>query len=586
MRDNNGYIAKIQLPKELILAWSKIENKKKVYKGIVATVSVSIISAIIPYFYGRLVDLAINLNSSIKLIIGIIALWTTLSLIRDWVDRIGVKFAYEIANDIWTKLHVDAALHLVSLPLQFHKEKKMGEVENKINRGTEDLYNIIEETLFSFVPAILTFFIALVILLFAEWRLAIILIISSIAYVGVTLIYTKEIVVTQKILNKFYEKSFGDRYDAIFNVEAVKSTTNEEFEYKRNQINFTKAKRAYNTHRFLWLKMDRWQSAIFTLSFIAVFSIGVFMLRAGHLTPGKLIMFVGYIGLLTAPLSRVANQYRRIKRALASFKRLADLFGIAQEKDSANAIDIKNIKGEVKFENVNFSYKKEKGVLQSISFNANAGESIALVGKSGVGKTTLVNLIGRYYFSQKGKILIDGIDIRKFKLKFLRSNMAVVPQEVLLFNDTIKNNIKYGNPKASEKEIIEAAKAANASEFIESFPKKYNQLVGERGIKLSTGQKQRVAIARAILRNPKILILDEATSALDSVSEKLVQEALSRLVKGRTTFVIAHRLSTIKNADKIIVLEKGKIAEIGNHDDLIKNPQGTYRNFWELQSAI
>jgi len=211
---------------------------------------------------------------------------------------------------------------------------------------------------------------------------------------------------------------------------------------------------------------------------------------------------------------------------------------------------------------------------------------IALVGESGVGKTTLVNLLGRYYLSSGGQILIDGINIKKFKLRFLRDNMAVVPQEILLFNDTVKNNIRYGRIDAADREIIEAAKAANAHEFIESFPKKYDQLVGERGIKLSAGQKQRIAIARAILRKPKVLILDEATSALDSASEKLVQEALERLIKGRTTFIIAHRLSTIMKANKIIVLEKGKIVEMGTHNELIQNPKSIYRNFWELQTAI
>jgi len=212
--------------------------------------------------------------------------------------------------------------------------------------------------------------------------------------------------------------------------------------------------------------------------------------------------------------------------------------------------------------------------------------TVLIVGESGVGKSTFVNLIGRYYIVKDGKVFIDGVDIKKIQLKSLRLQMAIVPQEVLLFNDTIKNNIRYGNIESSDEEIVEAARAANAHEFIDAFPKKYDQLVGERGVKLSTGQKQRIAIARAILRNPKILILDEATSALDSVSEKLVQEALDRLIKGRTTFVIAHRLSTIQRADKIIVVKKGKIVEMGTHSELMQDLEGIYRNFWELQSAM
>ncbi len=574
------------LPKEFYLVWSKIEDKKKVYRGITITLLVSAIGATVPYIYGRLVDLAIKPHSSANVLILIILAWTIVSLIRDGLDRLSGKFAYEIGIDIYTKLHTDIVAHIINLPLRFHKEKKIGEVSNRINRGIEDFYSIIEGTIFSFIPTIVTFFVALGILLFVEWQLTIILIAASAGYVLVTLAYTKEIVKEQKKLNKAWDKAFGDRHDSLFNVETVKASTNENFEYDKNEANFNRANKNFKVYRLWWLKMDTWQSTIFTLSFIAVFSIGVFMLRVGNLTPGKLIMFVGYISLLTAPLSRLADQYRRTKRGIASFKRTVDYLKIVPEKDFANAKETKELKGSIVFKDVSFGYKKEKNVVNNISFMAEAGEVIALVGESGVGKTTLVNLLGRYYLPKNGQISIDGIDIKKFKLKFLRDNMAVVPQEVLLFNETVENNIRYGRIDATDKEIIEAAKAANAHEFIESFPKKYDQLVGERGIKLSTGQKQRIAIARAILRKPKILILDEATSALDSASEKQVQEALERLIKGKTTFIIAHRLSTIMKADKIIVLEKGKIVEMGTHGKLIQNANGIYRNFWELQTAI
>ena len=203
-----------------------------------------------------------------------------------------------------------------------------------------------------------------------------------------------------------------------------------------------------------------------------------------------------------------------------------------------------------------------------------------------MGKTTFADLISRYFEPLEGRILLDDIDLKDLNLKWLRRQIAVVPQEVMLFNDTVRNNIAYGNQSAPFEKIAASAQAANAHQFIEKFPDKYEQRVGERGVKLSTGQKQRLAIARAILRDPKILILDEATSSLDSASERLVQEALAHLVKGRTTFVIAHRLSTIMNADKIVVLEKGKVAEMGTHSELMKNPDGIYRNFWEMQTAI
>ena len=573
------------MPKELSFIWSKVEDRKKVYWGIAVTIFTSIISASIPYLYGRLVDISTKPDSSAELLLMIIVLWAALSLVRDFFDRHGEKLAYEIGIDIYTILHVDVVDHIMSLPLQFHKEKKIGEVSNRVNRGIEDLYSLIESTIFSFFPTIITFCIAIAILLFVEWRLAIILLAASIGYVAVTFIYTPRIIAWQKKLNTAWDKAFGDRHDALFNVEAVKSTTNEKFEHDRNKKNFQKADSLYKHHRSMWMQMDVWQSTIFTLSFIIVFGLGVFMLRAGAMTPGTLIMFVGYISLLTTPLSRIADQYRRVKRSLASFKRVVDYFSIAPEKDFGTSIDIKDVKGSVAFESVSFGYKKGQPIIKNISFEIGAGETVALVGKSGVGKTTITNLIGRYFLPHQGAILIDGVNIKKFTLNSLRNNMAIVPQEVLLFNDTIENNIKYGKMNASHKEIIAAAKAANTHEFIEKFPKKYKQLVGERGIKLSTGQKQRIAIARAILRNPRILILDEATSALDSASEKLVQDALNNLIKNRTTFIIAHRLSTIQHADKIIVLEDGKISEMGRHDELMKKTKGVYRNFWELQSA-
>ncbi len=230
--------------------------------------------------------------------------------------------------------------------------------------------------------------------------------------------------------------------------------------------------------------------------------------------------------------------------------------------------------------------KKDGKVLKNISLNVKAGERIALVGESGVGKSTLIELISAYYFAQKGKVLIDGVNIKKIDLTFLRQNIAVVPQEVSLFNDTIEKNVKYGSFKATEKEVKKAVKDAHANEFINKFPKKYKQVVGERGVKLSVGQKQRVAIARAILRNPKILILDEPTSALDPNIERLITESLERLMERRTTFIVAHRLSTVRKADRIIVFKEGRVVEEGHHRDLIKIRGGVYRKLYNLHIGL
>lgn len=575
----------MKIPKEFKFVASYIKEHGKFYSGVVAVVLSSLIIAAIPYIYGRLVDIAIKPNSQMKIILGLIFLWLTLSFLSDWLGRYSSRQAYEITNDLTNEMQIDLFQHLINLPLKFHKEKKMGRVMRKIDRGINDLSNLIERTGFHFLPDILSFFVALIILLFAEWRLGLILVVSSAVYAAITMSYTKEITEKQKTMHRSWEKAYGYLWDSVLNVHSVKSSTNEDFERKRNTKYFTIAGNLYKKWRFVWQKMSFWQEMIFTVSFITVFSLGIIMLRQGFLTPGKLVMFVGYISLLTSPLSRLADQYRTASSAVTSLKRILKHYELAPEKDLDFAKEIE-IKGNIIFNGVNFGYKKDQMILKDIFLNVKAGEIVAIVGESGVGKTTLVDLIGRYFLPKKGKIIIDGVDIKKIKLKSLRQQMALVPQEVLLFNDTIKNNIKYGDINSDDKKIIEAARAANAHEFIEKFPKKYEQIVGERGIKLSTGQKQRIAIARAILREPKILILDEATSALDSVSEKFVQEALEKLIKGRTTFIIAHRLSTIQRADKIVVLEKGRIAETGTHNELMRNSDGIYRNFWELQSAI
>ena len=572
------------IPKEFRFIFPKIKNRKRIYFGGVSALISAVASSFIPYIYGHLVDIAIAPHSQLKIILGFISIWLFLSLLNEFLSRYSQRQSYEVATEVTNDLLVDIFYHLINLPLKFHKAKKMGKIMRRIDKGIDDLFNLIDNTLFSFLPELLSFFVALAILLVVEWRLSLILVATSIGYVLVTLVYSKYIIETQKLMHRGWEKSYGVLYDSVLNVQTVKSSTAEEFERKRNVKNFNWAGGIYEKWRFVWLKMSAWQRIIFTLSFIAVLSVGILMLRAGQLTPGKLIMFVGYTSLLTAPLSQLANQYRMVKSGMYSFKRAMSYYNIPPEKNAPHAVEME-IKGKVVFKDVSFAYKKGQTILQDISFEVLPGQTVALVGESGVGKTTLVDLVGRYIMPTKGQILIDNVDIRKIDLRALRRQTALVPQEVLLFNDSVKNNIRYGNLEATDKQVAEAAKAANAHEFIEKFPRKYDQVVGERGIKLSTGQKQRIAIARAILRNPKILILDEATSALDSVSENLVQEALTRLIKGRTTFVIAHRLSTIQHSDKIIVLEKGEMLEMGTHEELMRIEDGIYRHFWELQSA-
>ncbi|MBI3638338.1 ABC transporter ATP-binding protein [Candidatus Wolfebacteria bacterium] len=341
---------------------------------------------------------------------------------------------------------------------------------------------------------------------------------------------------------------------------------------------------------FVWQGLDFYQKTIVTLTQLIVFIVSILLIHRGVMTLGQLVMFNGYAAMLFGPFVSLGRNWRYVQAGVVSVQEAEKILSFPKENYSPqNAVILSDIKGEIIFENVVFSYqgkrgnKKQVNVLDGLSFRVNPGEIVALVGESGVGKSTLVDLISGYYFPTSGKVLIDGRDVKKLDLNFLRSRIGVMPQEVVLFNDTIKKNIAYGKFSASERKIKEAAKKSDAEEFIESFPKKYDQIVGERGVKLSVGQKQRVALARVILRDPKIIILDEPTSALDAKAEKFIEKSLKEVMKSRTTFIIAHRLRTVRRADKILVLKDGKIAEEGRHEELIKIPNGVYRELYEFQ---
>jgi ATP-binding cassette, subfamily B, bacterial len=311
---------------------------------------------------------------------------------------------------------------------------------------------------------------------------------------------------------------------------------------------------------------------------------GLFILR-GQITLGTLIAFLGYVGGLFGPVQGLTGIYQTIQRAYVS---LDDIFAIldVQETlgDDPRAMEVTHVRGEVKFENVKFTYEqRDRPVLNGIDLHVAAGQTVAVVGPSGSGKTTLMALLMRFYDPREGRILLDGIDLKMLKQSSLRRNIGVVLQDPLLFNDTVRNNIAYGRPNATKEEVEAAAKAANAHAFIQHLPHRYETMVGERGSLLSVGERQRVTIARALIKDPPILVLDEATASLDAESEALVQEALDRLMKGRTTFVIAHRLATVVHADRIIVLRDGRIAEGGTHEELMR-AGGYYTSLVERQT--
>jgi subfamily B ATP-binding cassette protein MsbA len=344
-----------------------------------------------------------------------------------------------------------------------------------------------------------------------------------------------------------------------------------------------------------WLKIHAiWQNVSFLqrllVSFtqLSVFFLSILFIQKGEMTVGELVMFNAYAAMFFGPFVVLGRNWQTLQNGMAAIVRAEKILKAAPELyEPKDAVALRDLRGDVEFRGVTFSYERNgRATLQNISFKVNAGTSVALVGESGVGKTTLVDLISLYYRPTQGKIYIDGHNILRLNIRTLRSHIAIVPQDIVLFNDTIRNNIRYGRFRATDEEIAEAATAAHANEIIERFPHKYNQKVGERGMKLSSGQKQRIAIARAVLRDPKILILDEPTSSLDAKSEAFISESLGKLMQGRTTFIIAHRLSTVRHANVILVFQKGRIVERGTHDELTAIQGGVYRKLYELQIGL
>ncbi|MEK7087602.1 MAG: ABC transporter ATP-binding protein [Patescibacteria group bacterium] len=478
---------------------------------------------------------------------------------------------------------------ILELPVSFHKKHKIGAISDRINRGSSALEVILNRVVISIGPQFLEVIFSSILIFGINTLLASIIVGSVLIYGLFLMITAPKVVPLQKRMREFYNKAYGNSYDAITNIQSVKQATAEEYEKKKLKKNFIdQAAKSWAKYIEIWQSLTLSQRIIIIFTQLAIYLISFNFIRRGQMTIGQLIMFNGYSVMFFGPFVQLGRNWQWIQNGFINLQKVEELLKQKPENyEPVKITKIEDIRGDIKFKNINFSYAgKKKLILEDINFEIKAGEVVALVGESGVGKTTLIDLVSLYYLPNKGKVMIDGIDNQKLDLKFLRSKVAIVPQDITLFNDTVKNNIKYGSFEATDEQIVWAAKMAHADHFINAFPKKYDQIVGEKGIKLSTGQRQRIALARAFLRNPKILILDEPTSALDARSESYVQDALTKLMKNKTTLIIAHRLSTVRKADKIIVLEKGRIVEMGRHEELMPKESGVYRKLYDLQIGL
>jgi ATP-binding cassette subfamily B protein len=474
--------------------------------------------------------------------------------------------------------------HLHGLSLRFHLDRQTGGMTRDIERGTRGISSLLSYMIFSIIPVILEFaLVAAVLLNKFDWRFAAVTFGAVTIYITFTVLITEWRMEIRRRANELDSKANTRAIDSLLNYETVKYFGNEEFEARRYDDSLKGYENlAVRQEASLGL-LNIGQSLIIAAAVTLLMFLAAEGVVSGAFTMGDLVLVNGLLIQLYIPLNFLGMVYREIKQSLLDMDRMFRLLGENREvEDKAGAPDVPPGPATVEFRNVDFHYEAARQILDSVSFTIPAGHRVAVVGHSGSGKSTLARLLYRFYDVSGGAVLVNGVDIREVRQQSLRAAIGIVPQDTVLFNDTILYNIQYGRTEASSEEVIEAARAAHIDRFIESLPLKYEAMVGERGLKLSGGEKQRVAIARALLKNPRILIFDEATSALDSRSEKAIQGELERISVGRTTLVIAHRLSTVMDADQILVLSHGRIVERGTHRELLAS-NGEYARMWALQ---
>lgn len=560
------------------------------YKGwfITGLVSLVLSSATLlafPYLAGLLLDVAGGKSVPYFTTINQIALALLAILFVQGVFSFTRVYTFSVVSErSLADVRKEVYKKIIWLPLTFFDSRRIGELMSRITSDVSTLSDMFAFTLAELIRQFLTLMFGTVIIFFLAPKLTGFMLLTFPVLVILALIFGKYI----RTLSKKTQDKLADANviveESLQSISVVKAFTNELFEIGRYATALTSVVGvAIRTARFRGLFISFIIFALFG-GIVAVGWYGARLVQTNEITVGELFSFVIYTSFIGGSIAGLGDIYTQLQRAIGASERLLEILLEVDEAQEDNHPALK-LYGEIAFEAVTYCYPTRKDfiVLKGLDFKIEPGEKVALVGQSGSGKSTIINLLMRFYPVADGMISVDGTPIQNFNLSAYRRNIGIVPQEVILFGGTIKENIAYGKPIASFEEIREAARKGNALEFIESFPDKFETIVGERGVKLSGGQRQRVAIARAILKDPAILILDEATSSLDAVSEVLVQEALEKLMEGRTTIIIAHRLSTIKKVDRIFVIKEGKLAEVGSHAELTQLNNGIYSNLLRLQ---
>jgi len=559
--------------------------KFRVIVALVFLAAAKLASVILPFFLKNIID-ELSVERSL-LVLPIAALVgygfarLATSVFGELRDALFARVTQGSIRQIATRLF----RHLFGLSLRFHLQRQTGGLSRDIERGTKGIGFLLNFTVFNILPTLLEISMVTAILLWRyDFWFAVVTLGTIIAYIAFTLLVTEKRMVYRRSMNRLDSEANSKAIDALLNFETVKYFGNENYEINRYDHNLGQWVDSAVKNQVSLNLLNMGQGAIITVGITALLWMSAAGVVNHTMTVGDVVLVSAYLTQLYSPLNFLGFVYREIKHALADMERLFGLLDEGAEiRDAPDAICLDTHSASLTFSNVDFSYESNRQILFDVSFTVPAGHTLAVVGASGAGKSTLSRLLFRFYDINSGHIAINGTDIRQLSQHSLRAHIGIVPQDTVLFNDSIYYNIAYGNTSATRDEVINAAKAANIYQFIKGLPQGWDTEVGERGLKLSGGEKQRVAIARALLKNPPILIFDEATSALDSRNEKAIQAQLNAVAKNRTTIVIAHRLSTVIDADKIIVMDKGRVVERGNHHELLQL-QGVYARMWALQA--
>ena len=570
--------------------------KKEITVIAVLGVVSAIMNGVVPYVTGRFFDALILLSGGkyaagwfgLPLWGSLLALWSVIQIAANNVDWIGDRLRRRVDLGIHLNIQYQGFDQLFKLPLSYHKDTHINGDLQKLSTAGWRMSNLVHFVI-NIAPQLLSVLIGVVLAATINVWLAGVLLLGVLLYGILLFRILAPAAKLDSAAHKAWNEGWDDSAAAVMQVESVKAAAAEEYESKkaRNALLEVTQKMWYKLE-VIWSNVSFFQRIIVFLTQFAIFILSVRLVASGSLTVGDLIALNGYAAMFFGPFVSLGYGWQQIQNGVTAAAHAETIFRMPTENyHPEGGIVPRGLQGAVAFEQVSFRYgSKDRDVLSGVSFEVRPGEIVAFVGESGVGKSTAISLISGYNFPTEGRVLVDGVDTRRYDLAALRGAIAVVPQEVALFNDSIGANIGYGSFSASDADIVRAAHEAHIDDFIEELPEKYGTVVGERGIKLSVGQKQRVAIARAILRDPAILILDEPTSALDARTEKLVTESLEKLMRGRTTFIVAHRLSTVRKADAILVFEKGKIVESGSHEELIARKDGVYRRLYEYQIGL